>query len=270
MTDYNAIAHAYRETKRLPIKQYSEEFTLFRVLGSVRGLAVLDVACGDGYYTRAIKRQGASRVMGVDSSPTMITYATREEEAHPLGIAYVVGEAETMDVLGVFDLVTAAYLLVHATSRDQLAAMCQAMVKQLKPGGRFVALTINPQLVPDQLPRVEHYHSGVTVRGPLYEGAPLDVTMLTASGPLHLRDYYWSRATYESVLHQTGFDRIAWHAMQVSAAGFETYGSAYWQAYLTHPHIVVLEAQRDHDPSGQAEPSAKPLAGRRDPALRPE
>jgi hypothetical protein len=44
--------------------------------------------------------------------------------------------------------VTGAYLLVHATSRDQLAAMCQAVVTQLKPGGRFVALTINPQLVP--------------------------------------------------------------------------------------------------------------------------
>jgi toxoflavin synthase len=99
MTDYEAMAQTYRESKRLPIKQDSEEFTFFQVLGSVRGLAVLDVACGDGYYTRAMKRQGAARVMGVDSSPPMITYTTREEEAHPLGIAYIVGEAETMDVL---------------------------------------------------------------------------------------------------------------------------------------------------------------------------
>jgi hypothetical protein len=67
--------------------------------------------------------------------------------------------------------------------------------------------------------------------------------MLTASGPLHLCDYYWSQATYESVLRQAGFDTIIWHAMQVWAEGFETPGSAYWQAYLTHPHIVVLEAQ---------------------------
>ena len=80
MTDYDAIAHAYRDTKWLPIKQYSEGFTLFRVLGSVRGLAVLDVACGDGYYTRVMRCQGAFRVMGLDSSPTMITYARREEE----------------------------------------------------------------------------------------------------------------------------------------------------------------------------------------------
>jgi hypothetical protein len=47
VTDYDAIAHAYGATKGLPIKQYSEGFTLFQVLGSLRGLAVLDVACGD-------------------------------------------------------------------------------------------------------------------------------------------------------------------------------------------------------------------------------
>ena len=244
MTDYNAIAQVYRETKRLPIKQYSEAFTFFQVLGSVHGLAALDVACGDGYYTRALKRQGASRVMGVDSSHMMITYAQREEEAHPLGIEYVVGDAETMDILGAFDLVTAAYLLVHATTQHQLAAMGQAIGKQLKPGGRFVALTINPHLVLEQLPPVEEYQSGVMAQGPLHEGMPLDITLLTTSGPVQIRDYYWSQETYESVLQQAGFRRMAWHAMRVSAEGFHTYGRAYWQDYLNNPPIVVLEAQK--------------------------
>jgi hypothetical protein len=46
VTNYDAIAHVCRESKRLPIKQYSEGFTLFQVLESVRGLAALDVACG--------------------------------------------------------------------------------------------------------------------------------------------------------------------------------------------------------------------------------
>jgi ubiquinone/menaquinone biosynthesis C-methylase UbiE len=180
---------------------------------------------GDDYYTRAMKRQGASRVIGLDRSRTMMASAIREEEAHSLSIEYVNGEAETLEVLGEFDLVTAAYLLVHAISRGQLASMCRAVMRQLKPGGRFVALTISPQLVPAELPRIEHYRSGVTVQGPVHEGVPLDVTMLSASGLLHLRDYYWSQDTYESVLHQAGFNRIVWHAMQVSAEGFETYGS---------------------------------------------
>jgi SAM-dependent methyltransferase len=77
MTDYEVIADAYRESKRLPIKQYREAFTFFQVLGSLRDLTVLDVACGDGYYTRALKRQGATRVMGVDRSPTGIMLGGR-------------------------------------------------------------------------------------------------------------------------------------------------------------------------------------------------
>jgi hypothetical protein len=55
VTDYNAIAHAYRNTKRLPIKQYGKEFTLFQILGSSRDLSVLDVACGESYYARAMR-----------------------------------------------------------------------------------------------------------------------------------------------------------------------------------------------------------------------
>jgi 2-polyprenyl-3-methyl-5-hydroxy-6-metoxy-1,4-benzoquinol methylase len=243
VTDYNAIAQAYRETKSLPIKQYSEAFTFFRVLQSVHGLAVLDVACGDGDYTRAMKCQGASRVVGVDSSQMMIMDAQGEEEAHPLGIEYALGEAETIGILGVFDLVAAAYLLVHATTRQQLTAMCQAIGKQLKLGGRFVALTINPHLVLGQLPTVEQYRSGVTAQGPLHDGAPLAFTMLTASGAVYICNYYWSQAMYESVLQQAGFGLISSHAMRVSAEGIQTYGRVYWQDYLNNPPIVVLEAQ---------------------------
>jgi hypothetical protein len=45
-------------------------------------------------------------------------------------------------------------------------------------------------------------------------------------------------------LHQVGFKRIVWHAMQVSAEGFATYGKAYWQAYLTHPPRTAVRSRR--------------------------
>jgi hypothetical protein len=79
VTDYDAIAHTYRETKSLPIKQYSEGFTLFQVLGPLRGLAVLDVACGDGYYTRAMRgRLRESHLMEPCWPPAMHPTAGRE------------------------------------------------------------------------------------------------------------------------------------------------------------------------------------------------
>ena len=57
------------------------------MLGSVAGLGVLDLACGEGFYTRQIARDGATRVVGVDISPEMIALAEelekRGQREHP-------------------------------------------------------------------------------------------------------------------------------------------------------------------------------------------
>jgi ubiquinone/menaquinone biosynthesis C-methylase UbiE len=40
---------------------------------------VLDLACGEGFYTRRIKQRDAARVVGVDVSQPMIELARAEE-----------------------------------------------------------------------------------------------------------------------------------------------------------------------------------------------
>ena len=47
MEEYDAIADAYRDSKRLPFREYIERYTLFEMLGDVRGKKVLDMACGE-------------------------------------------------------------------------------------------------------------------------------------------------------------------------------------------------------------------------------
>jgi 2-polyprenyl-3-methyl-5-hydroxy-6-metoxy-1,4-benzoquinol methylase len=71
-TDYNQIADVYKETKRNPLRAYADEFTFLTVLGDVHQKSVLDLACGYGHYSRLIKQQGASNVIGVDVSKSMI------------------------------------------------------------------------------------------------------------------------------------------------------------------------------------------------------
>ena len=44
---------------------------LLRLAGEVKGLRVLDLACGNGYLSRRFARQGAS-VTGVDAKATLI------------------------------------------------------------------------------------------------------------------------------------------------------------------------------------------------------
>src|SRR3989304_4166200 len=65
--------------------------TVFQVLGTVAGLQLLELACGNGYLCRHLARQGA-KVVGVDASAAMIERAKGREATEPLGIAYHVAD----------------------------------------------------------------------------------------------------------------------------------------------------------------------------------
>ncbi|WP_242589555.1 class I SAM-dependent methyltransferase [Corallococcus macrosporus] len=102
------------------------------------------LACGDGLYTRQLKARGAQRVAGVDISEEMVRVAREYEAAQPLGIEYHVADVADMAPLGVFDCVTAIYLLHYAHSPEHLLRMCRSIHAHLKPGGRFVTYSFNP------------------------------------------------------------------------------------------------------------------------------
>ena len=73
---YDAIAERYGASKWLLSRHFIERYTLFEVLGDLRGRPVLDLACGEGVYTRQFKREGAVALTGVDISPAMIALGT--------------------------------------------------------------------------------------------------------------------------------------------------------------------------------------------------
>lgn len=74
-TDYDQIAKEYQASKLQPWRTHIERYTLLRLTGQVANLKSLDLACGDGYYTRLLRRLGANPVTGVDLSQGMIDLA---------------------------------------------------------------------------------------------------------------------------------------------------------------------------------------------------
>lgn len=55
---YDTIANEYRDSKQLDFRKYIEEYTLEQLLGGVTALNILDLACGEGIYTRKLKKRG--------------------------------------------------------------------------------------------------------------------------------------------------------------------------------------------------------------------
>ena len=88
-SEYDAIAGAYKDSKQLSFRKYIEEYTLFETLGDIGGVKALDLACGEGFYTRKLKHAGAGEVLGVDVSAEMIRLAEAEERARPAGCRYL-------------------------------------------------------------------------------------------------------------------------------------------------------------------------------------
>jgi SAM-dependent methyltransferase len=244
LTNYDMIADGYIKSKLNPAKSFSEEYTFFLALNDVTGRSVIDFACGDGHYTRAIKRIGARSVTGVDISEVMIDLAQQEERAQRLGLSYFVRDITKSGKIGEFDIVTAVYLLPHAENIASLRAMCDAIYKNLKPAGRLVALTIDPSTSIERQPMLGKYGFRIEAKTPLMDGMPLTVTLLTPDKPLHIKDYYWSRQTYERCLKVAGFQDIAWRSMRVSNEGLTKFGNEYWQEFLDNPGIIVLEAKK--------------------------
>lgn len=241
-TNYDELVDQYQHSKQSPIKHYSEEFTFLQKLGAVQGQAVLDLACGDGDYTRRLKRLGAVRVVGIDISEKMVTRARAIEQAEPLGIEYQVQDIAALEPIGAFDLVTAVYLFPYAPTRQALQAMTRAIAANLKPGGRLLAVTTNPDVYKTNLADLRKYGTEMELADPLVDGAPVIATLLTEAGDIRLSTTYWSQAAYEQALKAAGFGQIAWHRLQVSDEGLRAFGRDYWAIYLANPIITLLEA----------------------------
>ncbi|HAH49628.1 MAG TPA: class I SAM-dependent methyltransferase, partial [Planctomycetaceae bacterium] len=54
-TNYDPIAEQYKRSKQQPWRTFIECFTLLELAGNPQGLSVLDVACGEGFYTRLLR-----------------------------------------------------------------------------------------------------------------------------------------------------------------------------------------------------------------------
>ena len=115
---------------------------LLAVLGPVRGLELLDLACGNGYLSRRFAREGA-RVTGVDASAPIVRLARARERRAPLGVRYLVADAARLDALadGRFDIVVSNMALMDIRGADRAIA---EVGRLLRPSGRFVFSICHP------------------------------------------------------------------------------------------------------------------------------
>jgi toxoflavin synthase len=242
VTDYNQsrIAEQYQQFRAQSGRSPIEIYSALKLIGDVQGKRVLDVACGEGHFTRMLRNAGAAEVVGVDISERMIELAREQEAREPLGIEYRVEDAKTVVEHADFDLVVGVWLLVYAQTRAELAQMCRGVASRVSSGGRFVTVVGNPAVYGfDPLPDYRKYGFTLSLADHAVEGAPTKWILQLDGSALEIENYYMPIAAYESALTQTGFRDFAVRMPEVPTDPDDEPG--YWNEFVRHPSLVLLD-----------------------------
>ncbi len=243
-TDYDPIAEQYKLSKQQPWRLYVEAFGLLELAGDLAGKRVIDLACGEGFYSRILKHRGAASVTGVDSSQGMIDLAQRQEAEQQAGIEYLLSDIREMPYREEFDLAVAAWLLNYAQDAEQLQQMCRAVADCLVPGGRFVTVNSSPLVDWDKVPSYRKYGFDAKITRPVKPGAPITWTFYVENDAFDLENYFLSRETHDEAFRAAGFREIVWHPARVSPAGTSAEEAGYWDTFLDDPPAVFIECRK--------------------------
>ena len=174
-TQYESLASTYSNIAHLPGEILTTDL-LRRGLGNIRNLNILDLACGEGQYSRMAIALGAQSVTGIDISAEMLRIGQRIEDEcaakmssssssslssssnnstsrhHSSRITY--HQADCTKPLthlplqpGTYDLIMTNWLFNYASTRAELVQMWQTIALYLRPaegdgdsGGRVVGV----------------------------------------------------------------------------------------------------------------------------------
>ena len=237
MSQFDALGRLYEERFELPWRRHLEVPTVFDLLGDLADRAVLDIGSGSGWYCRRLAGRGAREVVGMDVSSGMVDYARRHNSLSR--ITYLVGGLPA-EMHRHFDIALSVYVFPYATTRAQLDSLCQTAAASLVPGGRFLALVLNPDYHDDP----EYYaRYGFRIRSacPRSDGASATLELRFAEHNAAVSITYWTRETLAAAFHSAGFSDPAYHDYRLAQQGIEEQGMEFWQGYLDRPHAVILD-----------------------------
>jgi SAM-dependent methyltransferase len=232
---YDVIGQLYERTKLLPVGR-AEQSTLLAAVPDLSDRDVLDVGTGTGFYPRVFKRMGANRVVGVDASTEMITYARRVEDREPLGIEYAIHDGATLPTVGQFDVVTAVWLLGYAEGVEALDRMLDRLVANLAPGGALITLVGNPNLDWDRLDEFPRY--GLTAaKTEVSHGRQGYRVHIDGDPPFDFVGWSWPPGVVEAALGRAGIARVRRQPVTIPP---DDCSPEYWAAFLANPTFAVF------------------------------
>lgn len=248
--DYDETASQFEEgmARMALYHRHCQDPVIFRALGDIRGRSLLDIACGNGFYTRRFRSEcGAVDVVGVDLSPVLVEQARSIESDAPLGIEYRVGDVTTLELEREFDVATAIHLLHYLQSGEEIETALRRIHGFLRPNCSFVTMIANPEFdlaahdPVDSKRKFGYYFS---------DAEPGNGGVLTfhpggfeKERELTFELRRWERGFLGEIAGRVGFS-AEWLDPFISAEGLAEHGRDFFANYLANPQSKLLRLNR--------------------------
>lgn len=209
---------------------------MFYLIGNVKGRAVLDVACGEGYNTRLLAKKGA-KVVGIDLSKKMIESAISQEQEDHYGIDYYVMNSKALTFSAEsFDLVTCFMALMDIKDYDKTI---KEIVRVLKDNGRFVFSIIHPCFEYDaknqKLERTSKYFERRSEK--------ISWNMERLRKPFETTSYHRTLTDYSKTLYKCGLLITRLIEPKPTENGLAKFPPL--KQVLLTPHSIIIEAVKN-------------------------
>jgi len=221
---------------------------LLRCLKLDSDVKLLDLACGQGFFTRAFAAAGAQS-MGMDISPELVAKAKHVQPNLDKPIQYAVGPAHDLSLLPVksnFDVITLILAIQNISNPPDVLKACSA---RMNPKGRLVLVMNHPAFrIPKgsdwgwdnlkrlQYRRVDKYSSEVAEKIQIHPGS--DPSAITYS-------YHRPLQYYVKQLARAGFavtNLEEWVSNRVSDSGPRALAENIARREI--PLFMYIEAQK--------------------------
>ncbi len=206
--------------------------TLLMMAGDISGKDIVDIGCGNGYYTRILAAQQPHTITGIDLSKEMIELARLSDKQENKVINFEIGNMKTFASDDLVDIITAVYAINYNHTKKELIETCKNIYRNLREDGVFCGVTLRPGLVGRKefvrnfrFTRADgslKFQDGDKVICSVLNKDTREISTFTCQ--------YWSEATYTECMLLAGFKRVVWHYdLIVSDEGRRVFDASYWK-----------------------------------------
>lgn len=236
--EYNKIGEKYSELiKKDPLKIYLQYPGLIKLLGNIKGKCMLDIGCGNGFFSSMIAEKGA-KIVGFDVSEKQIELAKENEKKLKLGMEFFCSDQFRFSYPGKFDSAFSNMVIFYAVDFKELVQFFKCAFNFLKENGEFISVIVNPDYK-----RFGELHYdrkiiriGKRAKSEFYINGKFDVSSGFYS--------FFTKPEYENAAKQAGFSRFEWKNIKIEKQGINDKGKEFWEGYDSDPLYGIFVAKK--------------------------